>query len=43
MNKTNEDAAIEDIARHSLDCIEKVGTDAENVHDWRAPIEWVHR
>ena len=29
MNKTNKDAVIEDIARHSLDCIEKVAADAE--------------
>jgi DNA polymerase III delta prime subunit len=30
MNKTNKEAVIEDIARHSLDCIEKVAADAEN-------------
>lgn len=29
MNKTNKEAVIEDIARHSLDCIEKVAADAE--------------
>lgn len=30
MNKTNQEAVIEDIARNSLDCIEKVAADAES-------------
>jgi hypothetical protein len=29
MNKTNKEAVIEGIARHSLDCIEKVAAEAE--------------
>lgn len=30
MNKTNQEAVIEDIARNSLDCIEKVAAEAES-------------